>query len=283
MPRGFPGGTPSSSRQTRPAVTGWWKGTPFLPCISFSPRLVVFLSLVAQTPPCIVSLPTPRSLYLKFLRIVFPPSFLPLFQLLSVRLSISSFLFSRFLPGHLISLQSRLLSCPFSFPLGLHFLRVVFPPSLFLFSPLLWVGLSPFSLLFSHFLWVGLPISLFLFSQFLWVGFLPLPDSFPLSTFRCLPLSNSFGTRPALNVTCRGLPPLKSIDIHLTLSTSQRGQHYTQVSNTLPFLPSLSSLGIQSLPILIPPALQKLSTFLWILVRHRDKRHTHPLTPSPSL
>ena len=255
---------------------------PSLPFSSFPPRLLI---TILSCP--LLSFP----LFLKFLRIVFPPSSFLLSQLLSVSLSISSFLFSRFLLGHLVSLQSRLLSCPTSFPLGLHFLRVRIPPSLFPFSQLLWVGLSPFSFLFSHFLWVGLsPFSLpfshflwvglilfpqflpvflppfsFLLSHFLWVGFLPLPVSFPLSTFRFLYplrlLSSSIGTRLALNVTCRCLPPLKSIDIHLTLSTGQRGQHHTQVSNTLPFSPSFSSLRIQSLP---------------ILVGHRDKIHTHP-------
>ena len=300
MPRGFPGGTPSSARQTHPTVTGWWwwwwgwNRTCFLPCIFLSPRSVAFFpaSLIVPTTSCILSLPTPLSPCLKFLRVVFPPSFLLRSQLLSVRLSISLFLYSRFLPDRprlfLVSLlQSRLLSCPFSFPLGLHFLRVVFPPSSFLFSPLLWVGLSLFSIIFSHFLWVGLspfsfpfshflsvgllpfplsflqflpvfllPSSLlfshflsvglllfphfrppfsFVLSHFLWVGFLPLPGSFQFSTFRCLlPLSNSFGTRPALDVMGRGLPPLKSIQIHLTVGTGQRSQHHTQVSNTLP-------------------------------------------------
>ena len=298
------------------------------------------MSLVAPTPPCLVSLPTPLSLCLRFLRVRSPPSSFLLSQLLSVSLSISLFLFSYFLPGRprsfLISLQSRLPSCPFSFPLRLHFLRIVFPPSLFLFSPLLWVGLSLFSIMFFHFLWVGLsPFSLlfsrflsvgllpfplsflqflpvfllpssfllshflsvglllfpqflpvflppfsFVFPHFLWVGFLPLPGSFQFSTFRFLPLSSSIGTRLALNVTCRRLPPLKSIKIHLTLGTGQRGQHHTQA---LPFSPSFSSLGIHFLPILIPPASLKLSTFLRIFVGHRDKRHTHPLTPSPSL
>ena len=301
------------------------------------------MSLMVQTIPCTNGLPDPFSLFLRslqeglsipslpfssfplrllitilscpllsfplcprFLRIVFPPSSFPLSQLLSVSLSISSFLFSHFLldrpRSFLITLQSHLLLFPTSFVLCHHFLRVRIPPSFFLrlhFLPVrippsfflrldfLPVRIPPFSFVFPHFLPVGLllfpqflPVFLppfsFVFPHFLWVGFLPLPGSFQLSTFRFLLLSSSIGTRLALNVTCRCLPPLKSIQIHLTLHTGQRSQHHTQA---LPFSPSFSSLGIQSLPILIPPAFQKLSTFLRILVGHRDKNtHASPNT-----
>ena len=273
----------------------------------------------------------------------------------------SLILLSLILPVHPPSLLIRLQFCPFSLFLSRHFLRVVFPPLLFLFSQPLSVGLIPLSfprsrllrvslsspsLLFSHFLWVSLsllsslfsiflsielppssflfpislsvilspslflfPISLsvflhplsFLFSRFLPiisslfihslsvflppfslvfphllpVGFLPRPVSFQLSALRCLYplrlLPSSLGTRPTLNVTCHSLPPLKSLERHLTLLGGQRRHHHTQGSNTFLFLGSFSSSGIQCLSIIFLPTLLKLATLLWILVRHRDQ------------
>ena len=135
-------------------------------------------------------------------------------------LSPFSLLFSHFL-------SVGLLPFPLSF---LQFLPAFLLPSSFLLSHFLSVGL----LLFPQFLPVFRPPFSFVFPHFLWVGFLPLPGSFQFSTFRFRPLSNSFGTRPTLRVTCRGLPPLKSIQIHLALGTGQRGQHDAQASNTLP-------------------------------------------------
>ena len=120
---------------------------PSLPFSSFPPRLLI------TTLSCpLLSFP----LFPRFLRIVFPPSSFLLSQLLSVSLSISSFLFSHFLldrpRSFLITLLSHLLLFPTSFVLCRHFFRVRIPPS---FLPL------------SQLLWVGLPISLFLFSRFL--------------------------------------------------------------------------------------------------------------------
>ena len=366
IPRGFPRHTPASARHTESTVTGGgreWNGTPPFLVISYSRRPVTLLPMSCMVPTTdgIVSLSTPFSLRLPFLWILFPPfrhSHSPLLRMLAPP---SLILLSLILPVHPPSLLIRLQSCPFSPPLDRHFLRVVFPPSLFLFSQPLSVGLIPLSfprsrllrvslsspsLLFSHFLWVSLslpsslfsiflsielspssflfpislsvvlspslflfPISLsvflhplsFLFSRFLPpisslfihslpvflppfslvfphllpVGFLPRPVSFQLSAFRCLYplrlLPSSFGTPPTLDVTCHSLPPLKSLERHLTLIVGQRRQYDTQLSNTFLFLGSFSSSGNQCLSILFPPTFLKLATLLWILVRHRDQ------------
>ena len=276
------------------------------------PFLFLQLSLPqSPLPSCPITLqfcPLSLSLGRHFLRVVFPPSLFlfsqplsvglipisfPRSHLLRVSLSSPSLLFSHFLwvslslPSSLFSifLSIELSPSSFLFPISL---SVVLSPSLFLFPISLSVFLHPLSFLFSHFLPPisslfihSLPVTL---SHLLPVGFLPRPVLFQLSTFRCLPpLPNSFGTRPTLDVTCHSLPPLKSLDRYLTLITGQRRQYDTQLSNTFLFLGSFSSSGNQCLSILFPPTLQKLATLLWILVRHRDKRHMHPPTPSPSL
>ena len=224
-----------------------------------------------------------------FLGVVFPPLSFLFQHLLSVVLIPCLFPFSRFLQVNL-SLPSSQFSI---------FLSVVLPPFSFLFSPLLskrWMLLQsflfslslffsllslflsivrpPLSFLLSHFLSIVRPPFSFTLSLFLRVGFLPRPVLFPLSTFRCLlPLPSSFGTRPALDVTCHSLPPpLKPLERHLTLITGQRRQYHTQVSNTqVSNTFPLSLLGPQCLLILFPPTLLKLATFLRILVRHRDQ------------
>ena len=232
----------------------------------------------------------PPSLFLfsQLLSVFIPPNLFPRSHLLRVSLSSPSLFFSHFLwvslslPSFLFShfLSIGLSPSSFLFPISL---SVVLSPSLFLFPISLSVFLHPLSFLFSRFLPpisclfihslpVFLPPFSFTLSHLLPVGFLPRLVSIQPSTFRCLPpLPSSFGTPPALDVTCHSLPPLKSLERHLTLITGQRRQYDTQLSNTFLFLGSFSSSGIQCLSILFPPTLQKLSTLLWILVRHRDQ------------
>ena len=347
MPYRFPYCTPASTRHTEPTVAGWgrlWNGTPPLsiPLLaplpipsSRRPRLlrVVFLPsfslrfhlLRMLVPPFFIllsplllerlirpqSFPPSFPLGPHFLGVVFPPLSFPIHYLLSVVLIPCSLLFSQFLRVRLILpsfLFSHLLSVvlpPLSFPFSpllyirgspllrlsfllSHFLSVVLHPLLFLLSHFLSVVLLPLSFLLSHLLSIVLPPFSFILSHLLPVGFLPLPISLQLSAFRCLyPLrlhSSSIRTRPALDVTCHSLPPLKPLERHLTLITGQRRQYHTQVSNThISNTFPLSLLGPQCLSILFPPTLLKLATLLRILVWHRDQRHMHPLTPSPSL
>ena len=222
----------------------------------FSQLLSVFLppNLFPRSHFLRVSLSSPLSLFSHFLW---------------VSLSPLSFLFSHLLP---IELSPLLFLFPISLSIVLSpllFLFFRFPPSIScLFIHSLPVFLHPISFLFIHSLSVFLPPFSFLLSHLLPVDFLPRPGSFHLSTFRCLPpLPSSFGTRSTLDVTCHSLPPLKSLERHLTLIVGQRRHHHTQGSNTFP----LSLLGPQCLSIFFPPTLLKLATLLWILVRHRDQ------------
>ena len=259
--------------------------------------ILLSLPLPEHLPSCLIrpqSFPPSFPLGPHFLGVVFPPLSFPIYHLLSIVLIPCSLPFSQFLRVRLILpsfLFSHLLSVvlpPFSFPFSpllyirgssfllSHFLSVVLHPLLVLLSHLLSVVLLPLSFLFSHLLSIVRPPLSFILSHFLPVGFLPHPVSFPLSTFRCLlPLrlhSSSIRTRPALDVTCHSLPPLKPLDRYLTLITGQRRQYHTQVSNThISNTFPLSLVGPQCLSILFPPTLLKLATLLWILVRHRDQ------------
>ena len=243
----------------------------------FSQLLSVFLppNLFPRSHLLRVSLSSPSLFFSHFLWVSLSPSSFLFSHFLSIGLSPSSFLFpnspsvvlspSLFLFSHFLSVFLHPSSCMFS-----HFLWVVLSPSLFPFPfpfPIsLLVFLLPLSVLFSHFLPpisclfihslpVFLPPFSFTLSHLLPVGFLPRLVSFQPSTFRCLPpLPSSFGTRPTLDVTCHSLPPLKSLERHLTLITGQRRHHHTQLSNT----------------------------FLWILVRHRDQM-THASSNTPAI
>ena len=267
------------------------------------PSLILLSPILPVHPPSLlIHLQfCPFSLFLSrhFLRVVFPPSLFlfsqplsvgliprsfPRSRLLRVSVSSPSLLLSHFLwvslslPSSLFSifLSIELSPSSFLFPISL---SVVLSPSLFMFPISLSVFLHPLSFLFSRFLPLisslfihSLPVFLppfsLVFPHLLPVGFLPRPGLFQLSAFRCLHplrlLPSSFGT-------CHSLPPLKSLERHLTLLVGQRRQYDTQLSNTFLFLRSFSSSGIQCLSILFPPTLQKLATLLWILVRHRDQ------------
>ena len=234
-----------------------------------------------------VAFPPLSFLFSQLLSVFIPPHLFPRSHLLRVSVSSPLSLFSHFLwvslsPlsflfSHLLSIELSPLS--FLFPISLSivlspllFLFFRFPPSIScLFIHSLPVFLHPISFLFIHSLSVFLPPFSFLLYHLLPVGLLPRPGSFHLSAFRCLYplrlLPSSFGTRPTLDVTCHNLPPLKSLERHLTFLGGQRRHHYTQGSNTFP----LSLLGPQCLSIFFPPTPLKLATLLWILVRHRDQ------------
>ena len=165
---------------------------PFsLPFSRFPPDLLPTFLISLR----LLSFPTFFPHFTHFLSVRFPPFSLSLSQLLSIGLPISQFLFSHFLldrpHSFLISLQSRLLSCPTFSPLFLHFLWVRFSPFPFPFSLFLLVDFPISSFPFSHFPLVSLTPSFFLCLHFLWVGFLPLFDTFP-SSFFCSSTCSAF-------------------------------------------------------------------------------------------
>ena len=202
------------------------------------------MSCMVPTTDGIVSLSTPFSLRLPFLRILLPPfrhSHSPLLRMLAPP---SLILLSLILPVHPPSLLIRLQFCPFSLFLDRHFLRVVFPPLSFLFSQLLSVfippnlfprsrllrvSLSSPSLLFSHFLWVSLSLPSSLFSIFLSIELSPLSFLFPISL--------SVVLSPSLFM----FPISLSVFLHPLSFLFSR------------FLPLISSLFIHSLPVFLPP------------------------------
>ena len=156
----------------------------------------------------------------------------------------SLILLSPILPVHPPSLLIHLQFGPISPSLSRHFLRVVFPPLLFLFSQPLSVGLIPLSfprsrllrvslsspsLLLSHFLWVSLSLLSSLFSIFLSIELSPSSFLFPISL--------SVVLSPSLFL----FPISLSVFLHPLSFLFSR------------CLPLISSLFIQSLPVFLPP------------------------------